>query len=1225
MDRPGRVYGWVFIVYLLCAQLTSLLSLAPGSAAPVWPAAGVALAAVLLYGNGAAIAIFLAEFLFLWFTSEVDLAWFQVLFISTGGALQPLLGAWLVRRFAAFPNSLATFADVTRFLFWGGLVATLVGASVTTGMLWQQGFDAATPPLALTFYWLSWWVADAAGVCLVTPVLLAWLSPRVELWRPRRWSITGSTAVMLLLLVALVGVNRYWEQGRLQARFEHDSQIQYQVITQFFEQQVNLLHTLRDFYQASKSIDRQEFRRFAGPLMARSPGVDSLSWNPLVGWQQLSEFEQQMQQQGYAGFQINERDDRGRSVAVSQRDEYVVVASIEPRLANQHSLGYDLYSDPERKAVLELSRQTGRVSASRLQVGREGGDRSGLLLSLPVTMMDAADVAESLLRGYVISELRLDYLLRQLLDEGLPVGLEYRLSDVNSAVQGVWIGLSPNSSLQSDDWVFSQRFEFEFAERGWVMEVMAGPDYVSANHHLSAWLVVLLGLLVAVLVGGLATLLSGREQLLRGLLEQQSAALQEGGEQLRLTQFAMDHMTVGVYLIDQQAQLVYVNNAACRELGYQHDELIGIGLGELNPGFVHERWGDHWQRLKQEQSLQFETTHRTKKGDEITVEVIANYFEYDGAPYNLAFVRDVSSHQAYRDELRQLSAAIEQSPVSVVISDLDGVIEYVNSAFLRVTGYPREDVIGSTPRMLQSGYTTPQQYAEMWRVLRSGGSWFGEFCNKRKDGSLFWESASITPVLDDQGEPTHYLAVKEDITASRLDRERLRHSEQMLKRAQSLAHIGSWELDFVSGQLRWSDETCHIFGIAPGSSLDYQGYLDFVHPDDQERLDQAWLAALDGENYDIQHRIQVQGVIKTVHQRAEFEFDSQGDALRGVGTFHDITYRKQAEEALLQSEQRYRSLVTALSEGVVLRNADGRIEAFNPAARHIMGDALLLLQQHGPGYEGVKFYSESGELLDLADDPSMITLATGKPCRGVIVGLDQADGESVWLSINTEPLCDPGQQKPYAVVISFQDISHRRQIERELHQLATTDVLTGLLNRRASTQAIEQELALCRRLPSHQSALLLMDIDHFKSVNDRYGHAAGDQALVHLSDLIRSTRREIDMAGRWGGEEFVMLLPGTTIEGAAAYAERLRQQLAELPIEYQDAVIKMTVSIGLVLLDPQEGQFELALVRADKAMYHAKSSGRNRVVLGSEVPDVDASAPIGAELEQGPPAEQERS
>ena len=318
--------------------------------------------------------------------------------------------------------------------------------------------------------------------------------------------------------------------------------------------------------------------------------------------------------------------------------------------------------------------------------------------------------------------------------------------------------------------------------------------------------------------------------------------------------------------------------------------------------------------------------------------------------------------------------------------------------------------------------------------------------------------------------------------------------------------------------------------------------------------------------------------------------------MRGLGTIHDITQRKQAEHALQQSEQRYRSLFNALSEGVVVRDSSGQISAANPAACQILGASLAHMRSSAPGSDEILFFSDSGEPLPPNELPSMQTLATGKACRDRVLGVERFDGSRVWLSVNTEPLLSDDEQKPYAVVISFQDITRRRKAEHELRLLATTDVLTGLLNRRACTRAIEQELARCKRMPEHQSTLMLLDLDFFKSINDRYGHAAGDAALVHVAKLMELNRRELDVASRWGGEEFVMLLPGTDLEGARILAERLRSELEQQPIEYSGQTIELTVSVGVALLQAQDDQLDAVLVRADGALYRAKSAGRNVVV-----------------------------
>jgi len=175
------------------------------------------------------------------------------------------------------------------------------------------------------------------------------------------------------------------------------------------------------------------------------------------------------------------------------------------------------------------------------------------------------------------------------------------------------------------------------------------------------------------------------------------------------------------------------------------------------------------------------------------------------------------------------------------------------------------------------------------------------------------------------------------------------------------------------------------------------------------------------------------------------------------------------------------------------------------------------------------------------------------------------------------------------------DVTQRRQLEEELKILATTDSLTGLSNRRHFLGAAALSMESFRRY-HRPLALLILDIDHFKKINDAYGHATGDQVLVAVADTLRSVLRSADLCGRFGGEEFVCLLPETTETEARIVAERLRRSLAEQSVATAEGTVRFTASIGLTVADVSDATVESLLQRADVAMYEAKKAGRNRVV-----------------------------
>jgi diguanylate cyclase (GGDEF)-like protein len=166
-----------------------------------------------------------------------------------------------------------------------------------------------------------------------------------------------------------------------------------------------------------------------------------------------------------------------------------------------------------------------------------------------------------------------------------------------------------------------------------------------------------------------------------------------------------------------------------------------------------------------------------------------------------------------------------------------------------------------------------------------------------------------------------------------------------------------------------------------------------------------------------------------------------------------------------------------------------------------------------------------------------------------------------------------------------------------MRRLATVDGLTGMLNRRAFFERADSARLLALRLRK-PIALLMMDIDHFKQLNDGYGHGCGDEALKMFADTARGTLREHDVMGRLGGEEFALALPGTALEGALEAAERLRIAVTEAPVIECAPGYRMTVSIGVVMIDGFE-ELTAALARADHALYAAKTSGRNRVEAGA--------------------------
>ena len=194
----------------------------------------------------------------------------------------------------------------------------------------------------------------------------------------------------------------------------------------------------------------------------------------------------------------------------------------------------------------------------------------------------------------------------------------------------------------------------------------------------------------------------------------------------------------------------------------------------------------------------------------------------------------------------ELLAAVEQSPASVVITDVRGNIEYVNPKFTELTGYTLEEALGKNPRILKSGECPAEMYEQLWRTITSGGEWRGEFHNKKKNGELYWESAVISPIRNAQGVITHFLAVKEDITDRKRAAEALRESEELFRTAFQNAPFGMFLSALDTRILQVNDRICQMLGYSKEEVL-ARGWPSLTHPDDLDISRRALDEMLQGQ------------------------------------------------------------------------------------------------------------------------------------------------------------------------------------------------------------------------------------------------------------------------------------------------------------------------------------------------------------------------------------------
>jgi PAS domain S-box-containing protein len=373
---------------------------------------------------------------------------------------------------------------------------------------------------------------------------------------------------------------------------------------------------------------------------------------------------------------------------------------------------------------------------------------------------------------------------------------------------------------------------------------------------------------------------------------------------------------------------------------------------------------------------------------------------------------DVTELAHSEEQVRKLSTAVEQSPVSIVITDLQGNIEYVNRKTTEVTGYAAQELIGQNSRMLKSGETSAEEYGDLWRTIRNGGEWHGTLHNRKKNGELFWESAVVRPIFDPSGKPTHYLAVKEDITARKLAEDKIAWLASFPEQAGSPVA----EIEVPGGMLRY---------LNPAA----RDLLSDLH---KQGLDDAWLSGLDrlaegltrGDSSGVSRDVIVGD--RCFAQTVRYIPETRTLRVYGI----DISERKRAEDALRESEDRYRKLFDTMIEGFCIievifdpdnRPIDYRFLEVNPAFEGQTGlkDARgRLMRELAPDHEA-HWFELYGQVA-----------LTGQPARFV----NEARALNRWYDVSAYRIGGPESRK---VAILFNDITEAKQAEDALRRSET--------------------------------------------------------------------------------------------------------------------------------------------------------------------------------------------
>jgi len=375
----------------------------------------------------------------------------------------------------------------------------------------------------------------------------------------------------------------------------------------------------------------------------------------------------------------------------------------------------------------------------------------------------------------------------------------------------------------------------------------------------------------------------------------------------------VDHATDGFFLLDDHSTVVDVNRQACDSLGYSREELIGKHRGDFDVGLDDASIRHLKQRIVAGQPFTIESRHRRKDGTSFPVEVRVGQFEQGGRRL-LCLVRDITERKQAEDELRASEARfrsfVDHATDGFFLFDEHQALFDVNRQACESLGYSREEMIGMRPRDFEPAL----DQASLERIgerIKAGETVTFETLHRRKDGTVF--PVEVRARQFPLGARPIRLSLARDITERKRTEEVLRESEAKLQKAQRIAHFGWWERDFANNRVSLSDEVCRIFGLEPVDLPEWHArWLKLIHSEDRPRAAEAAASALlpGGPRYDVEYRVvRPDGAERIVHSQGDVTWEESGRPLRQFGVLQDITELRRAEDALRESEERFRTLV----------------------------------------------------------------------------------------------------------------------------------------------------------------------------------------------------------------------------------------------------------------------------------------------------------------------------